>query len=217
MRNVQVVCTVGLVNTSIGLRERKKDATRRALAETALALAIARGYEAFTIADLADAVGVSRRTFSNYFADRAECLAAVTEGWLDDVLDAIRDAPESASLSQALRAGLLQVARGVDDRWAVLMPIMERHPDVQARVLALDSALTESVAEAVADRTGLPVDDIRVTLLAAFGVTAGRTCIAHWLADGKLGGTAALSALLESGFSIIDLDGLGPPADGDTG
>ncbi len=76
--------TLGFVTDTLGLRERKKDATRRALAERALSMARERGYHGFTIADLVEDVGVSRRTFSNYFSSKAECLAAVTEGWLDD-------------------------------------------------------------------------------------------------------------------------------------
>ena len=70
----------------VGLRERKKDATRRALAERAFDLAGQRGFDGFTIAELVADVDVSRRTFSNYFASKADCIAAVTDGWLDDVL-----------------------------------------------------------------------------------------------------------------------------------
>jgi AcrR family transcriptional regulator len=59
-----------------GLRASKKRSTRATLAEAALELTRERGYDGFTITDLVDRVGVSRRTFSNYFAGKAECVAA---------------------------------------------------------------------------------------------------------------------------------------------
>src|SRR5690349_17088512 len=93
-----------------GLRERKKDATRRALAEAALDLAFTKGYDSVTTAAITERVGVSRRTFSNYFSSKAECIAAVSEGWLDDIIEAIRHAPDDESLGTILCDSLGQVA-----------------------------------------------------------------------------------------------------------
>ncbi len=195
-----------------GLRERKKDATRRALAERALELAIERGYHGFTIADLVADVGVSRRTFSNYFAGKAEAIAAVTDGWLDDVLAAIRSAPDDASLSDVLQTGLIAVARQGTARWGTLQPLMDAEPDLAAQMLAGDEAVVDVIAEEVATRSGLPTDDIRVRLLAAFAVTAGREVLTRWASAGRAGGDTALAGLLESAFSIIDISRLtGPP------
>ena len=57
-----------------GLRERKKAATRQALHEAAVRLAIAHGPDRITVEAVADEAGVSRRTFSNYFANKEEAL-----------------------------------------------------------------------------------------------------------------------------------------------
>src|SRR3954447_3178897 len=62
------------------LRTRKKAATRQSLHEAALHLAVERGLDGVTVEDIADAVGVSRRTFSNYFTNKeAASLPAARE------------------------------------------------------------------------------------------------------------------------------------------
>ncbi|MGW7514401.1 TetR/AcrR family transcriptional regulator [Streptomyces sp. NPDC054796] len=59
---------------STGLRERKKEATRRSLHDAAVRLALEHGVENVTVEAIADAAFVSRRTFSNYFASKEQAL-----------------------------------------------------------------------------------------------------------------------------------------------
>ena len=197
-----------------GLRERKKDATRRALAERAFELAREHGYHGFTIADLVADVGVSRRTFSNYFTGKAEAIAAVTDGWLDDVLASIRSAPPDTSLSDVLQTGLVAVARQSTGRWGALQPLIDEEPELAAQLLAGDGAVADLVAEEVAARSRLDTDDIRVVLIAAFAVTAGREVLGRWASGAASGQTpdeATLVGLLESAFSILDVSRLTAP------
>jgi AcrR family transcriptional regulator len=59
----------------LGLRERKKLDTRKALSDAAAQLAFERGFENVTRDDIAAKAGVSLRTFSNYFAGKYDALA----------------------------------------------------------------------------------------------------------------------------------------------
>ncbi|HWE30555.1 MAG TPA: helix-turn-helix domain-containing protein, partial [Polyangia bacterium] len=58
-----------------GLRERKKRALRGELSLAALRLAKQHGLENVRTEDIVAAVGVSRRTFTNYFANKYEAMA----------------------------------------------------------------------------------------------------------------------------------------------
>lgn len=61
------------------LREQKKRATARALADAAYALALERGFDAVTTDDIASRADVSRRTFANYYVNKN---AAVVDGFV---------------------------------------------------------------------------------------------------------------------------------------
>src|SRR6266545_806054 len=69
----------GVTTNRPSLRERKKQATREALRAAALRLALERGPENVRVDDIAEAAGVSPRTYNNYFSSREQAIvAAVT-------------------------------------------------------------------------------------------------------------------------------------------
>lgn len=57
------------------LRDKKKIATRQALAEAAFNLAVERGVDGFVVEDIVSIAGYSRRTFANYFSCKEEAIA----------------------------------------------------------------------------------------------------------------------------------------------
>src|SRR5258706_3745207 len=56
------------------LREKKKRATRDALQAAALRLALERGPENVRVEDIAEAAGVSPRTYNNYLSSREQAI-----------------------------------------------------------------------------------------------------------------------------------------------
>lgn len=193
---------------SDSLRERKKLDTRHALSEAALALFVARGYGGFTITDVTEAVGVSRRTFSNYFASKAECLVALFDSRLDEILTELDEAPAGTPLADLMASGVMRGAQEIAVGSDAFRSLVRDEPDLQAVMALHDVALAARVTEAVARRTGLRPDDVRLPLVAELWMRAGTVCIEKWIANGRCGGSSALAADFELAFSLIDLSGL---------
>lgn len=73
----------------MSLRDRKKDATRRALVAAAAQLFVEQGYAKTTVAEIAAGAGVSTKTLFNYFTSKDDLLLADEEQRLDTALEVI--------------------------------------------------------------------------------------------------------------------------------
>ncbi|GAB3491916.1 TetR/AcrR family transcriptional regulator [Amycolatopsis cihanbeyliensis] len=74
---------------TVGLRERKKQRTRQALVEAAMRLFQEKGYERTTVAEIADAAGVSTKTLFNYFPGKEELIFGHRRERVDSLRDRI--------------------------------------------------------------------------------------------------------------------------------
>ncbi|MEV4113629.1 helix-turn-helix domain-containing protein [Nonomuraea sp. NPDC049695] len=87
----------------VGLRERKKQRTRRALVEAALRLFDEKGYEETTLAEIAAAADVSTRTFFSYFASKEDVVFYDSEGRMERAVAALADRGPGESPADVLR------------------------------------------------------------------------------------------------------------------
>ncbi len=93
-----------------GLRERKKERTRRELEEAAHRLFRERGYEQTTVEDIAEVVGVSARTFFRYFDSKEAVLLGDWRAQLGSLSALILARPKDESLLDSARALSLGIA-----------------------------------------------------------------------------------------------------------
>ena len=119
-----------------GLRERKKEQTRRRIAEVALRLFDERGYDAVTVNEVAEAAGVAKVTLFAYFPTK-ECL--VLDGMRDDTagIVAARRAGQSPldALREHYRAMAARGAEGVDvERLLARVRVVSATPALMAGV-----------------------------------------------------------------------------------
>ncbi len=187
-----------------GLRERKKDDTRRALVDTAHRLTLDRGYDGFTVADLAEAVGISRRTFSNYFSSRAECVLTWNLVQAEDAVVELTAAEADEPLHALIRRLLRLVTADLDERGADFAIEVSTHPELRAEAAVLDQRIAVILAGGIAQRLGIPADDVVAESLSLFALTACRVVTDRWLADGRPDGLTGLTALLERVFLVLD-------------
>lgn len=179
-----------------GLRERKKRATRAALAEAAVRLAAEHGADHVTVEAISAAAGVSVRTFFNYFDSRDDAFVVIDADAGVRVRRALLEAPAElsplAALREALAAELSEVERQ-HELWSLHAQVLRAAPHLFVRSLGAHMADEAGLAEIIARRiaSGPGADAARASeeppepglyprLLAAVAVAAVRVSIQHW-------------------------------------
>jgi AcrR family transcriptional regulator len=177
----QVAVDAVAVTSRPGLRERKKQATREALRAAALRLALERGPENLRVDDIAEAAGVSTRTYNNYFASREQAIVAgVTAEREARVAAAVVQRPPGTVLSDAVIDAVVEqytapVASGADG-----LLLVTTNPALRNAYLEAGAALEEPLAAAIVERAG-DVDRMTARVLAAAVAAATRIALHEWL------------------------------------
>jgi AcrR family transcriptional regulator len=165
------------------LRTRKKAATRQALHEAALRLAMRNGLDGVTVEDIADEVGVSRRTFSNYFANKEDAVLHADRERMRRLLSLVRDRPAGERPWLALRRAvgdLYQARPTPDPEWVEQLRLLRRHPSLLARQAADQMTLERDLAAVLTDRDK-SVDEELARLMTATFLATVRTAGSLWL------------------------------------
>lgn len=157
-------------------RERRKQATRRALRSAVLELGLGRGLAEVSVEEIAARAGVSTRTFFNYFATKedAALLDLFTIG--DDGLAAFAAGPPEDTwprLRELFVADVRRVERDGTDvpRWLALQA---GHPALQARQFARFGAFERRLCDAITTRLGGAEHRLRAEVMAGSCLTAVR-------------------------------------------
>ena len=149
-------------STRPSLRERNKEATREAIAEAAVQLGMRHGIDAVRNEDIAEAAGVSPRTFSNYFANKYEALTFRHAGRMRYAAEALRGRPSGESLWVAIRAAVsapwIDAEVGPDapsPSTVAELRLLFGSRALQGEILKAATEPQNSFAQAIADRLGL--------------------------------------------------------------
>ncbi|MEV4010026.1 TetR family transcriptional regulator [Nonomuraea angiospora] len=172
----------------MGLRERKKEQTRRRIAEVALRLFDERGYDAVTVNEIAEAAGVAKVTLFNYFPTK-DCL--VTEGVKEDLAAIVAGRGEERTPLQALREHYRSMASrgaGEVDVEALLarVRVISSSPALMGALHAMHMSERYELAEALGQ--ACPGDDLTALLMAGqitAAVTTVQEAFFHRIATGE--------------------------------
>jgi AcrR family transcriptional regulator len=169
-----------------GLRERKKEETRRQIAEAARRLFAENGFERVTVAAVAAAADVSEATVFNYFPSKEDLFYSGLEAFETALLEAIRERPAGESFLTAFGRFVTE-PRGVlasDDpetieRHAATTRVIEESPALLARERQIFAGFTDSLAELLREETGAGPDDIEPWVAANATMGVHRALVAY--------------------------------------
>lgn len=162
-----------------GLRERKKQQTRRLIAETARHLFAERGFEGVTVAEVAAEAEVSEATVFNYFPTKEDIFYGGLEAFEEELLSTIREREPGESVITAFGRFVLE-PRGLlaasneeaVERLAASTRVISQSPALLAREQQIFQKYTGSLAGLIAEEVGAAADAVgpRVAANALMGV-----------------------------------------------
>lgn len=200
-----------------GLRERKKQATRRMIADIATGLFVRRGFDAVTVAEIADAAGVSKMTVFNYFPRKEDLYLDRHLDRLRELEAVVRDRPAGEPVSVAIRRyqhallaaqhPLSGAVEGVRGFWSVLRD----SPALRSRMVEQEHEIAELLAGLLTEETG---DEFGSRLLGNL-LAATITTIWHTAVDRIVAGDDVdrvrrdQLAVIDRAFDVLE-QGIGP-------
>jgi AcrR family transcriptional regulator len=165
-----------------GLRERKKQQTRQAIAAAAFALFADRGFDGVTVAEVARRADVSEATVFNYFPTKEDLVYGRLEEFEAGLVEAVRTRAPGQSLTAAFGEFLLggkgllgDAAPEARERLVAVNRIIADSPALQARERQVYDRYTRTLAGLVAEQRGLGADELEpwVVANALIGVHRG--------------------------------------------
>lgn len=157
-----------------GRRERKKAATRQALADAALELFMAHGYDHVTVNQIADAADVSVTTLFKHFPDGKQALVFDQDAEKEaELVAAVTVRAPGQSIPDALHAYFLAMEPADPEPHVGLrkfLDLVNSHPALRDYGDRMWRRHADALAVAIAAEAGLPADDITARALARFAV-----------------------------------------------
>jgi AcrR family transcriptional regulator len=168
----------------MGLRERKKVRTRQTIERVALELFAKQGFQATTLAEIADAAEIAPSTLYAYFPLKEDILFGLNDAVRESAKRRIIDRPKPETLVDALAAWITTEVPALVGSDSELMRRRRAIIDEDDSLLVqerLRNALLEDVfAEAFAQDLGETSEDLRSRLMAAVAVSGLRAIWFWW-------------------------------------
>ncbi|MCW1248963.1 TetR/AcrR family transcriptional regulator [Acaricomes phytoseiuli] len=192
-------------------RELNKASTRQAIAQAALDLLREHGLGSFTVDQVAQAAGISRRTFFNYFPSTEAAIASLNEDFLDQVIDKFRQRPADEAPLESAKQALIALADPMYlSTIAEVYELAGRHRVLERYELEVWANCTEKIIAAAQERIAPDQDPLYTRALVASVMACGKAAMEIWAArNGQRIDAAALAELRELLIRAIDYLGHG--------
>lgn len=178
--------------------------TRAEIERTALDLFSRRGFVETTVEDIAEASGISRRTFFRYFASKNDVVWGDFDALLHDLDAWLRRAPDDGSMLATLRDAVVAfnaLPPGAVPAHRQRMSLILYVPALQAHSTLRYASWRAVVVDYAARRLAVPMESLAAQLVGHVTLATAVTAYEQWLADvdGDLG------QLITDAFDAVDL------------
>jgi AcrR family transcriptional regulator len=165
------------------------------LQKAALELFATRGFEQTTATEIAQAVGLTERTFFRHFSDKREVLFYGQHLFVQAFLAGVDAAPPNASPIEIVACALQSGASFFPDERRpysrARQSVIDQNPALQERELHKGASLATAVADALRARG---VDELAATLVAESGATVFGIAFTQWIREGEQRSLADIAA-----------------------
>ncbi|MFJ7072120.1 TetR/AcrR family transcriptional regulator [Streptomyces sp. NPDC098781] len=202
-----------------GLRERKKQRTHAAISDAAIALFLEHGFNQVSVAQVAEAAEVSKRTLFAYFPTKEDLVLDRLADHESEIARVVRARPPGTAPLTAVREHFLRGLRdrdpitGLNDHPAVrkLHRMILDAPSLVARMERFKSVAERALAQALRETADTPELTARIAAVQIVGVhwalaqdNADRLAHGESAAEARFDGAVADAeqafALLENGL-----------------
>ncbi len=159
-----------MMETTPGRRERKKAATRQAIADAALELFLERGYDTVSIRDIAEAADVSTTTLFKHFTGKEALVFDRDTERETELLSVVRDRGSGEGVLDALRRHAIDTSIELagHPQAAPFTELVETTPALRDYSERMWTRHTASLGTAIAEELGREPDDLACHALARF-------------------------------------------------
>jgi AcrR family transcriptional regulator len=176
----------------VGLRERKRAATRGSISAIARSLTAERGLNGYTVEEVCEQAGISRRTFFNYFPSKEDAILGHVDDELPEEIftDFIRGGTGSRSggISHTLLQDLVELALKMSERMSSseeetrqLIGVIKKEPQLMLKIIGATEEREAHFARVLAAREGVAPDHPVVRMaVVAMGSIARHTSMAYF-------------------------------------
>src|SRR5262245_14249535 len=159
------------------MRERKKQQTRQEIFEASQRLFMRRGFDAVTVAQIADEANVSEMTVFNYFATKEDLFYVGMRFFEEELVEAVRHRPRGESALKAFQRRVVEGASSLaekarTDAIAGAGKIVASSQSLQARERQIVDEYTVRLAE-------LLPGDVEAKVAAATMMAVHRALVAY--------------------------------------
>ncbi|NLS18516.1 TetR family transcriptional regulator [Rhizobium sp. P40RR-XXII] len=206
------------MSNRIKLRDRKKEATRQAISDTATRLFVEHGFDKISVADIAHEADVARKTVFNYFRRKEDLVFDREDEVRDLVRKALADRRQQSPIGafQALMRMLVETQHPlfrITERPIQFWRMVADSPALTAHARALQVTLADDLSGMLSDTVGRAHADPNARLagamLMATLVVAYSEALRIFRGNGKP--ETALVSIMERGFAGVSAALAGTP------